>query len=429
VTLVGEMLVWAFQANAVADESPRYLFGTEGRISVLAFAEDAVAATVNDGRELHLWELISPLALHLRHGGVVKSLAATADGSLLVTGSIDRTARVWSTRTGELRAYLSGSSAVASVAVPDHGEWFAAAGSDQVVEISDLRGTKRQIYKHLSHIRALSLSSNGLIATASADGTSVVLDALGGVKHRIVHSTEKAGDDASRDRLEDEVTAVAWSRDGKLATTGNNGRVRIWNGRELERDLDHGAPVHSLAWSPDGELLLSTGANGAVKLWSRGGSVRTLQGHLGAVFVGRFDPMGRWIVTASEDGTARVWSARGGQLLQTIRAHGRPVRDAVFAPGQCPKLATVGDDGNLRLWSTRSWREQAIFAAHGEAAEHVVFLGGGGQVASGGADGYVRVYPTCTRPVLDALCEMRDRDNDGKSAGPCPAVKSEECCP
>jgi WD40 repeat protein len=430
-TLDGDAVIWLALASAPVDVSTRYLVGNKGPVDFLAFSGDTLVAAGQQTGAL-LWDLRAPLALALRHAGPVTSLAAPAGGDWLVTGAVDRLVRQWSTRTGDLRQRFS--RARSGITVAAHDTWFAASGADRITETFDeQRGKLGQYTQQRSPIQAVSISPTGFVASASGDGTVAVFDRYGAEQRTIIHAGEKSGDDIPALA----VTAVAWSADGQLATAGNDGDVKLWPTRSVlvKRDTEpsktfhHRAKIHALAWSPNGRQLVSVGDGGTAMLWQvERGTGRPLVGHHDAVVVARFAPPdGAWIVTAGEDGTTRIWS-RDGQPVRTYRGDGSPVRDAMFASGACGRLATTGDDGTLRLWSTTTGRELVRFAAHaGNAGEHVVFLDGGSRVASGGADGYVRIFPTCVGAVVRTLCEMRDRDRTD-AAGVCPMLEEEPCC-
>jgi sugar lactone lactonase YvrE len=109
----------------------------------------------------------------------------------------------------------------------------------------------------------------------------------------------------------------------------------------------HG-PVNSVAFSPDGSRVLTASDDGSARIWSLHGHtpVQVLR-HLGPVHTAAFSPDGALVVTASEDGTARIWRTSSGVLLRTTHEAG-PVTTASFSPDGT-LIVTTGDRG-AQLW-------------------------------------------------------------------------------
>src|SRR5262245_851654 len=82
----------------------------------------------------------------------------------------------------------------------------------------------------------------------------------------------------------------------------------------------------------------------------------TLLGHTRAVYSVEYDNEGKRLVTASADGTARIWDAASGKELSVFEGHEGEVKDAAFSPdGQF--IATAGEDGTVRIWDTTTRRQ------------------------------------------------------------------------
>ena len=87
------------------------------------------------------------------------------------------------------------------------------------------------------------------------------------------------------------------------------------------------------------------------RVWdaATGAVLATLRGHTDWVQRAAFSPDGTRIVTASDDGTARVWSAAGEPLF-TLVGHSDAVHDAAFSPDGA-RIVTAADDGTARIWA------------------------------------------------------------------------------
>ena len=246
--------------DLVADRVADVLNGHTDSVNAVVFSPDrtTLASGSSDGT-VKLWDVSRRelLATLEGHGDRVMAVAFSHDGTL-ASGSLNGI-KLWDVATRNETATLQG---IAPVAFSPDGTLLASGSGNRTIALWDASTLKRvsTLEGHAEQINTVAFSPDSrTLASGSSDGTVKLWDVAGSVETATV---EYRG----------AIWSVAFSSVGgtlALAVGSPDNAVRLWHARrrtEVAR-LWHEGPVLSLSYSPGGELVASGSGDGKVRLW------------------------------------------------------------------------------------------------------------------------------------------------------------------
>jgi cytochrome c len=198
------------------------------------------------------------------------------------------------------------------------------------------------------------------------------------------------------------VNAVAWLKDGRIATAGGDAHIAIWTPGKPKPDQvfdGHTAPIVDLAVSPDGQWLASASWDHSVRLWPlAGGAPRVLTGNTQNVNGVAFSPDGKEIVSAGYDNTLRIWPMDGGN--PTVRTLASPLNSVAIAPDG--EIVTAGAAGMIYFLSPKGEMRGEVQASPTPIIS-VIVSPDGKLVAAAGIRGSVAIIDRKARKLARTL--------------------------
>jgi WD40 repeat protein len=162
----------------------------------------------------------------------------------------------------------------------------------------------------------------------------------------------------------------------------------------------HTGGISGCAVSPDGTWIVSASGDGTLKVWdAHTGEVRlTLEGHTEQVSGCAVSPDGTWIVSASLDHVLKVWDARTGEVRLTLQGHTKWVTGCAVSPDGTWIVSASGD-GTLKMWDAHTGEVRHTLQGHTGGISGCAVSPDGTWIVSASDDGTLKVWNAHTGEV------------------------------
>jgi len=332
--------------NAATGEIERNIaHGHEGLVTCITFSPDGtLLASGGLDRHVFIWDTSSGrLVEELKDENRIASLAWSPDGKTLAVGTFGSTVSFWKNEGQWMPddGLYGLSHPVRSMAWSPDGKLLVLglgsnandpAGGDVILWDYDSRTKISTLPDDTTRVQTVAFHPSGkFLAVGWDDATIVFLDVQGQILGRpfIAHGRSA-------------VTSIAFNPDGRYLLSGGLDRtVALWN---------LSAPTSVLAPGPTGNLLAS-GQGSIIRLWDLSTdeikSVKVLSEHTDNILSLAFSPDGQTLASSGLDNVLRFWSVNTGQQLRESKVLSN-VRTMQFSPDGA-MLAVAGDSGRAQL--------------------------------------------------------------------------------
>ncbi len=199
------------------------------------------------------------------------------------------------------------------------------------------------------------------------------------------------------------VNSIAYSPDGKtIATTGwhRDNTVRLWNtqtGQNIFTSRMQMPWDTFVIFSPDGTTYAATAADNTVHLWNgkTGKHKITLTGHTKQVSCAAYSPDSKTIATGSYDRTIRLWDITTGTHKTTLASEAGKVRSLIYSPDG-NTIACGSGNGNVQLWDTQTLKLKSTLTGHTAKVKSIAYAPNGNTIATASSDETVQLWDAAT---------------------------------
>jgi WD40 repeat protein len=313
------------------------------------FSRDGQLIVSAESNTAHVWDASAGRSVVILkgHDGEVVAATFSPDAKKVVTASRDGTARVWDSTTGRQLHTLEIGDQVNSVVYNFNGSQILTASKHGIASIWDSESGKRMKEFKANALQIINarFSPDGhWVLICSADRTARIWDV-------------KSDRSIVLARHEGQCRSAMFNPKGTQVVTADDTTVRLWQAStgQLIKEVKvaaQGRVVH-VGFDPFArQILIVTTRKPFVKLWNIArGNVIDFSGHDNPVTSAEFSPGGEQVLTASKDGSLRVWDAVLGYTVDELKAHEVQIGHAEFSPDG-ERMLTASNDNTVRLWES-----------------------------------------------------------------------------
>ncbi len=289
--------------------------GHEDAVNSVTFSPDGKSLlTGSNDNTARLWDLLGNVKQVFKgHEDAIWSVAFSPDGKNILTGSSDNTARLWDIYGNTLSVFRGHNGMVSAVAFSPDGKRILTGSDDNTAVLWDLNGNILKVFRgHEGSIKTVAFSPDGKSILSGSWDKTVRLWSIDGTLLQLF-----TGQDGY-------INSVGFSPDGKNIFSGSwDKTVRLMdlNGNLLQVFKGNDGFVLSVAFSPDGKNILTVGSSNSfinlrlddksAYLWDLSGHIlQTFSGHTDRIKSVAFSPDGESVLTGSWDKTARLWEVK-----------------------------------------------------------------------------------------------------------------------
>jgi WD40 repeat protein len=344
-------------------ETGKQVVVLEGFSHGVAFSPDGRRLACGVGNAIKVWDVaLGWASLSLTgHLASVRAVTFSPDGRRIVSGSDDNTLKVWDAERGQELLTLNGhTGAVRCTAFSPDGRRIISGSENGTLKFWDAVASDWTLTPETSKgCWALAFGPDGRqIVGGGGNGRLRVWDVATG--QDALDGDEKAQGVGNAERLRT-MHSLAFSPDGERIVSGHGGgRLWVWDANKFQRLFalgGHSLWVNDAAYSPDGRRIASASRDETIKLWdaATGKEILTIHAEAGPIFGLAFSPDGRRIVSGAfkEPHALQVWDAATGQAIRSLEGHTGAVIGVAYSPdGEL--IASSGNDKAVRIWNAAS---------------------------------------------------------------------------
>lgn len=347
----------------------RILSGHTDGVMCLQFCDSSnILITGSYDKTIRIWNLETGEVVRVLTGHTRCVRALQFDDAKLVTGSMDHTLKIWSLQTGQCIRTLEGHTD-GIVSLHFDSRILASGSVDTTIKVWNFEtGECCTLRGHTDWVNSVRIYQQSMLVSGSDDTTvriwdlntrtcvrviqghvgqvQVAIPSANGFTHRFIEAPATHPDMVQHQQLHYLRQQQHLQQQRRQQRQEFNPVCTISNANEVAIDPPSNEDDKSELRS-DQPIIISGSLDNTIKIWSMmsGQCLRTLFGHVEGVWALAYDKLR--IVSGSHDNSVKLWDMESGRCIHTLEGHRGPVTAVALSD---MKVISASDDGDIRIW-------------------------------------------------------------------------------
>ena len=328
-----------------------------------------IVITGSFDKTVRVWDLETgePLRTLTGHSRGVRALQF--DDAKLVTGAMDNTLKIWNYNTGQCIRTLEGHTG-GVLSLHFNSRLMASGSTDNTIRVWNFEaGECCTLLGHTEWVNSVRICYDGAMLVSSSDDATirlwdlqnhactriyrghvgqvqVALPSLHGFTHRLNSKSTESLNSQNNTEIDNGATPKSTSLAGCSASLNRN----VVHTATAPNNVENFTATNDFLLSEpsDSPIIMSSSLDNTIKIWDSksGKCLRTLFGHVQGIWGLDFDKLR--IVSGSHDKTLRVWDTETGRCLYALEGHNGPVTAVTLSD---TRIVSASDDGEVKIWN------------------------------------------------------------------------------
>ena len=263
------------------------------------------------------------------HTSSIHSVTVTPDGKNIISGSWDKTIKIWDIKSSEcIRTLYGHTGSVNSIVVTQDGKTIISGSNDETIRLWDIKsGECLNTFKDYSCVYSLAITPDGKTIISGYDNGSIK---LWDIKSGECIKTLKGYNEEYTPLTK--INSLVVTPDGKTIISGSHDEtIRLWDIKSGEctntlkayRPKGYTSYIYSVSVTPDGKNIISGSNDQSVKTWDikSGKCINSLRGHTSQIFSVAISPNGKTIISGGQDKIIKLWDIKSGECINTFECY------------------------------------------------------------------------------------------------------------